>query len=104
MSTSTLDFCNDQKMKTTIVPSKDPMKRLSLRRAFLLISLLLVCFGLSPTVKAVSPEPDGGYGNGNTAEGHGAFFNLTTGHSNTALGVNTPLSKHRWRLQYRDWC
>jgi len=89
MSTSTLDFCNDQKMKTTIVPSKDPMKRSPLRRAFLLISLLLVCFGLSPTVKAVSPEPDGGYGNGNTAEGHGAFFNLTTGHSNTALGVNT---------------
>lgn len=76
-------------MKTTIVPSKDPMKRSPLRRAFLLISLLLVCFGLSPTVKAVSPEPDGGYGNGNTAEGHGAFFNLTTGHSNTALGVNT---------------
>jgi hypothetical protein len=87
-----LDFCNDQKMKPTTVPSKDPMKRSPLRRAFLLISLLLVCFGLSPTVKAaLSPEPDGGYGNGNTAEGSNALFNLNlaTGHSNTAIGVNT---------------
>ena len=89
MSTSTLDFCNDQKMKPTTVPSIDPMKRSPLRRAFLRISLLLICFGLSPTVKAVSPEPDGGYPNGNTAEGHGAFFNLATGDRNTALGLNT---------------
>jgi hypothetical protein len=89
MSTSTLDFCNDQKMKPTTVPSIDPVKRSSLRRAFLLISLLLVCFGLSPTVKAVSPEPDGGYPNGNTAEGHNALDNLTTGHGNTALGLGT---------------
>jgi trimeric autotransporter adhesin len=88
-STSTLDFCNDQKMKPTTVPSINPVKRSPLQRAFLLISLLLVCFGLSPTVKAVSPEPDGGYPNGNTAEGHGALFNLATGHSNTALGLNT---------------
>jgi hypothetical protein len=88
-STSTLDFCNDQKMKPTTVPSIDPVKRSPLRRAFLLISLLLVCFGLSRTVKAVSPEPDGGYPNGNTAEGHGALLNLATGHSNTALGLNT---------------
>ena len=65
------------------------MKRSPLWHAFLLISLLLVCFGLSPTVKAVSPEPDGGYPNANTAEGHGALFSLATGHSNTALGFNT---------------
>jgi hypothetical protein len=89
MSTSTLDFCNDQKMKPTTVPSKDPMKRSPLRRAFLLISLLLVGYGLSPTVKAVSPPPDGGYPNGNTAEGHNALDHLTSGHGNTALGVNT---------------
>jgi hypothetical protein len=89
MSTSTLDFYNDQKMKPTTVPSIDPVKRSPLRRAFLLISLLFVCFGLSPTVKAVNPEPDGGYPNGNTAEGHGALRNLTNGHGNTALGAGT---------------
>src|SRR6266550_8039971 len=90
MSTSTLDFCNDQKMKPTTVPSIDPMKRSPLRRAFLRISLLLICFGLSPTVKAVSPEPDGGYPNGNrnTATGAQALNRNTRKNDNTANGFN----------------
>ena len=29
----------------------------------------LACFALSPTVRAVDPPPDGGYGGQNTAEG-----------------------------------
>ena len=53
-----------------------------------LIALLLVCFALSPTVQAQlpSPAPDGGYPNGNTAEGDDALFSLITGFGNTAIG------------------
>jgi hypothetical protein len=36
--------------------------------------------------QAVSPPPDGGYANGNTAEGTEALFSLTTGIDNTAAG------------------
>ncbi len=39
-------------------------------------------------VMAVSPPPDGGYPNGNTAEGTDALFNLGTGANNTAVGYN----------------
>jgi hypothetical protein len=50
----------------------------------------LVCFGLSPTAQAVlpSPTPDGGYLNGNTAEGTNALINLRPGigNDNTAIG------------------
>jgi hypothetical protein len=57
-----------------------------LRLAFLLIPLVLACFGISPTVQAVSPAPDGGYAGNNTAEGTSALFSLTTGIDNTANG------------------
>ena len=36
-------------------------------------------FALSPTARAVTPAPDGGYPNNNTAEGDNALFSLTTG-------------------------
>jgi hypothetical protein len=59
----------------------------SLRRCgLLLFPLLLGGFGLSPTVQAVSPPPDGGYPNFNTAEGQNALFSITTGAANTAVG------------------
>jgi hypothetical protein len=56
------------------------------RCGFLLIPLVLVCLALLPGVQAVSPPPDGGYSNWNTAEGQSALFSLTTGAYNTALG------------------
>jgi Chaperone of endosialidase len=60
-------------------------------RAFLLIplALALAWLALSPTAQAQlpSPAPDGGYPNGNTAEGDFALF-LTTGGANTAIGSN----------------
>jgi hypothetical protein len=61
-------------------------------RGPLLIMLALVCFGLSPTSRAVSPAPDGGYPNGNTAEGTGALSSLTSGSYNTALGLQALFS------------
>jgi len=36
--------------------------------------------------QAVNPPPDGGYANGNTAEGTNALMSLTTGKNNTAIG------------------
>src|SRR5437016_3823437 len=60
--------------------------RSPLRLGFLVIPLALGCFALSPTARAVSPPPDGGYPNQNTAEGDDALASLTTGSSNTAIG------------------
>jgi len=56
------------------------------RRSLFLLPLVLVCFGLSPAVEAVSPPPDGGYAGWNAAEGQDALFKLTTGSFNTAIG------------------
>ncbi len=52
--------------------------------AFALFALAF--FALSPAALAVTPAPDGGYPNANTAEGDDALFNLTTGDDNTASG------------------
>jgi hypothetical protein len=64
------------------------IKRLLLGRGLLLIPLALGCFALAPAARAAlpPPTPDGGYPNGNTAEGTGALFALTTGTNNTADG------------------
>jgi hypothetical protein len=42
--------------------------------------------------RAVSPPPDGGYPNGNTAEGTDALSKLTTGPDNTAIGFDALFS------------
>src|SRR5206468_12277191 len=61
-------------------------------RGLLLIPLILVCFALSPQMQALSPPPDGGYPNGNTAEGDGALSGLTGGFYNSAVGFLSLLS------------
>ena len=70
------------------------MNRSSLPRGFILIPLALAWFALSPTARAVTPAPDGGYPNGNTAEGDDALFSLDTsqGVDNAAIGGNALFS------------
>jgi hypothetical protein len=51
------------------------------------ILLVLVCFALSSTARAVVPPPDGGYPGNNTAEGDNALLSLTTGVDNIVGGV-----------------
>jgi hypothetical protein len=66
--------------------------------AFTTVVLLLSCFALSSAVWAVDPPPDGGYANGNTAEGTDALKSLSpvgrhgAGAGNTALGFQTLFS------------
>jgi hypothetical protein len=68
------------------ITNPNSMNRLPLWRGLFLIPLLLVCFALAPSVRAVVPAPDGGYPGANTAEGTQALFSRTTGVWNTALG------------------
>jgi hypothetical protein len=66
--------------------------RSPLRLGFLLIPLVLACFALLPTAKALlpAPSPDGNYPGGNTAEGINALHDVHTavGINNTAVGAN----------------
>src|SRR5216110_251076 len=88
-----------QKMKTKNMTTpylRESISRSSFRLGFLLIPLMLVCLVLSPTARAVTPAPDGGYPGQNTAEGDNALLNLvpgvTTGINNTAIGFDALLS------------
>jgi Chaperone of endosialidase len=81
-------------LKTTTLTARDSISSATAGRDLLLIALALAWFTLSPAPKAfgVSPAPDGGYPNGNTAEGTGALSSLTSGSYNTALGLQSLFS------------
>jgi hypothetical protein len=69
--------------------TRDSNSRSPLRHGLFLIPLALAWFALAPTAQAqLSPAPDGGYPNDNTAEGTDALFSLTTGSDNTAIGFD----------------
>jgi hypothetical protein len=72
----------------SIDPLRNSMNRSPLRRGYLFIPLALVSLALSQATRAVSPPPDGGYANFNTAEGTDSLFSLTSGSSNTAIGYH----------------
>src|SRR5206468_2709112 len=77
---------------TTLNFRKSIGRSLSWRCGFVLVPLAVLCFGLSPTAKALLPPPvpDGGYPGGNTAEGINALHDVNTavGINNTAVGAN----------------
>ena len=68
----------------------------------LLIPLTLVCFAFSPRARGVGPRPDGGYPNGNTAEGDGALQSLTRGPGNTAIGSQALFSQQPSKFVFKD--
>ena len=77
------EFRKQTVMKPKTVRTKNPISTWCLLR--MLLPLLLVWFGF-PSVRAVTPPPDGGYGTRNTAEGTDSLFSLTTGAWNSAFG------------------
>jgi hypothetical protein len=53
------------------------------------VAISLACFaGFAPKAFGVTPPPDGGYPNKNTAEGQDALFSLTFGTANMANGFS----------------
>jgi hypothetical protein len=67
----------------------NPLIQLKQTTSVFLIAFGLACFGLSPAARAVTPAPDGGYPNENTAEGTDALLHLNINNStggNTAIG------------------
>ena len=64
-------------MKTILQQIRNPISPLSSRRVFVLIAV--VGLTLSPMTQGVTPAPDGGFPNHNTAEGEFALQNLKCG-------------------------
>jgi hypothetical protein len=57
------------------------------------IALLLACSAIAQSAIAVTPEPDGGYPNGNTAEEDNALLELNTGTPTPTPTASFPLKK-----------
>src|ERR1700726_2500711 len=82
--------------KSATLPLPKSISRSPLRHGFVVVSfaLALALCAPSPTARAQvpPPAPDGGYPNGNTAEGTNALFSLTIGTDNTATGFEALFS------------
>jgi hypothetical protein len=65
---------------------RNSVNRSRLRRGFLLIPLLLLCFALAPMAQAVGPDTDGSIPGSNNGEGVGVLVSRTTGVWNTGTG------------------
>ena len=63
------------------------IRRIPARYRFIPLAILFAWCAVSPA-RAVTPAPDGGYPNNNTAEGTDALLRLTTGSDNTAIGFD----------------
>lgn len=70
----------------------------------LLFVPLLTFFGLLPQVQAVSPPPDGGYPNQNTAEGQNALLSVTTRPPQLGGWLLLALCRYNRLPQYGQWC
>jgi hypothetical protein len=79
-------------LKTLVSCGRDPARSLPLRRGFLLIPLVLVCFALSPQTQAAVDTPDpGSLPVSNTADGQLALAGVT-GTFNSGFGIYAGLS------------
>lgn len=73
-------------------PFRASFSRIKSYPVLLGVAILVAGFAVGPRTEAVSPPPDGGYPNANTAEGDQALFSLTTGIDNVAVGFNSLFS------------
>ena len=79
-------------LKTLVSCGRDPARSLPLRRGFLLIPLMLVCFALSPQMQGAVETPDPGPKPvTNTADGTNALSGITNGLYNSAFGFDALL-------------
>jgi Chaperone of endosialidase len=70
------------------------MRNRNMLTIFTAALLTLVCFGLSPASRALSPPPDGGYPAHTTAEGNGALNSLQLMPNARGPANNTALGYH----------
>jgi len=64
-------------------------------RTHIIHLIVTASLAVAPVALAVEPPPDGGYPDGNTAEGEDALLNFSKGRSNTALGFHALLNAHK---------
>jgi Chaperone of endosialidase len=81
-------------LKTTTVTLRNSISPAATQDSFLVVVLAVASLALFPIQDglAVTPAPDGGYANENTAEGTNALKALTTGADNTAVGFQALFS------------
>ena len=65
----------------------NPLIQLKQTAPVVLVTFLLVCFGVLPRAQAVITDPEDYFPNGTTGAGQGALLNLTEGQFNTAIGL-----------------